>query len=88
VAAERNDGESSASALPGTREVLITRLINAPRDLVWKAFTDPRHVAQWWGPNGFTTTIEAMEVRVGGVMNHVMHGPDGANYPIEACTPK
>jgi uncharacterized protein YndB with AHSA1/START domain len=81
VAAEKNSDDWSASAPPGTCEVVISRLINAPRDLVWKAYTDPAHVAQWWGPNGFTTTIEAMDVRVGGVMNHVMHGPDGANYP-------
>jgi uncharacterized protein YndB with AHSA1/START domain len=55
--------------------------MDAPRELVWQAMTDPRHVVHWWGPRGFTTTIEEMDFRVGGVWKHVMHGPDGANYP-------
>ncbi|HET6308511.1 MAG TPA: SRPBCC domain-containing protein [Rhodopila sp.] len=63
------------------REILITRVFDAPRELVWQAMTDPRHVVRWWGPHGFTTTIEAMEVRPGGVWTHVMHGPDGTDYP-------
>jgi uncharacterized protein YndB with AHSA1/START domain len=63
------------------REILITCLLNAPRELVWKAWTNPKHVAQWWGPRGFTTTIEKMDVRSGGVWKHVMHGPDGVDYP-------
>jgi len=63
------------------REIVITRVVNAPRDLVWEAWTDPKQVAQWWGPRGFTTTIQEMDVRVGGVWKHVMHGPDGTDYP-------
>lgn len=63
------------------REIVGSRVFNAPRELVWKAFTDPRHVAQWWGPNGFTNTIETMEVRPGGIWRFVMHGPDGVDYP-------
>jgi uncharacterized protein YndB with AHSA1/START domain len=43
--------------------------------------TDPTQVAQWWGPRGFTTTIKKMDVRPGGTWRHVMHGPDGTNYP-------
>jgi uncharacterized protein YndB with AHSA1/START domain len=66
------------------REIVISRVFDAPRELVWRAFTDPKHVVNWWGPLGFTTTIEAMDVRVGGVWKHVMHGPDGANYPSES----
>jgi uncharacterized protein YndB with AHSA1/START domain len=62
-------------------EIVITRLLDAPRELVWKAWTDPKHVVNWWGPNGFTTTIKKMDVRPGGVWKHVMHGPDGTNYP-------
>jgi len=62
-------------------EIVITRLLNAPRELVWEVWTNPRHVAQWWGPRGFTTTIEKMDVRPGGVWKHVMHGPDGTDYP-------
>ena len=63
------------------REVLIERIVDAPREMVWKAWTDPRQVVQWWGPTGFTTTIEQMDVRPGGLWQYVMHGPDGTNYP-------
>jgi uncharacterized protein YndB with AHSA1/START domain len=63
------------------REIIISRLFDAPRELVWEAMTNPKHVANWWGPNGFTTTIEKMDFRVGGVWKHVMHGPDGTDYP-------
>jgi uncharacterized protein YndB with AHSA1/START domain len=62
------------------REMTATRLLDAPRELVWEAWTDPRHVAQWWGPNGFTNTIQEMDVRPGGVWRLVMHGPDGTDY--------
>lgn len=71
-------GASSATA---DREIVITREFNASRELVWQAMTDPKHVVNWWGPRGFTTTIEEMDVRPGGVWKHTMHGPDGANYP-------
>jgi uncharacterized protein YndB with AHSA1/START domain len=63
------------------REIVITRDFNAPRELVWEAMTNPRHVVNWWGPRGFSTTIEKMDFRVGGVWQHVMRGPDGVNYP-------
>lgn len=62
------------------RQVVAGRLINAPRDRVFKAWTDPMEVAQWWGPEGFTNTIEKMEVKPGGTWKLMMHGPDGANY--------
>jgi uncharacterized protein YndB with AHSA1/START domain len=62
------------------RTILTTRLFEAPRALVFEAFTDPRHLAQWWGPNGFTTTTHAMDLRPGGVWRFVMHGPDGTDY--------
>jgi uncharacterized protein YndB with AHSA1/START domain len=63
------------------REIVISRIVDAPRELVWKAMTDPRHVIHWWGPRGFSTTIEEMDVRPGGAWKHVMHGPDGTDYP-------
>ena len=62
------------------RELLITRTLNAPVELVWEVFTKPEHIANWWGPNGFTNTIYTMEVRPGGLWDFVMHGPDGTNY--------
>ncbi len=73
---KNNSGEKQTD-----REIVITRLIDAPRELVWEAWTDPKQVVKWWGPNGFSTTIEKMDVRVGGIWKHVMHGPDGTDYP-------
>ncbi|HEY0968650.1 MAG TPA: SRPBCC domain-containing protein [Opitutaceae bacterium] len=62
-------------------EIVLARTFDAPRDLVWTVWTDPKHVAQWWGPAGFTTRIETMDVRPGGTWKHVMIGPDGVEYP-------
>lgn len=62
------------------REIVITRVFDAPRELVFEAWTNPKHVAQWWGPNGFTTTIQEMDVRPGGIWRLVMRGPDGTDY--------
>lgn len=62
------------------REIVATRLLDAPREIVFKMWTDPEHVVKWWGPNGFTTTIHEMEVKPGGVWRFVMHGPDGVDY--------
>jgi len=63
------------------RAIVVTRLFDAPRTLVFDAFTDSKHVGNWWGPRGFTITTQAMDVRVGGVWLFVMHGPDGVDYP-------
>lgn len=63
------------------REITITRMFDAPRELVFDAFTDVKHIGNWWGPNGFTTTIQEMNVKVGGKWVYVMHGPDGKDYP-------
>ena len=63
------------------REIVITRVFDAPRELIWNAWTDPKQIAQWWGPRGFTTTIHEMDVKPGGVWRHTMHGPDGTDYP-------
>ena len=57
-----------------------TRLLDAPRKLVFAAFSDPKHLAQWWGPDGFTTTTHSFDFRPGGVWRFVMHGPDGRDY--------
>ena len=63
------------------REIVISRVIDAPRELVFEAFTDVRHLSRWGGPAGFTTTTRSFEFRVGGVWDFVMHGPDGTDYP-------
>jgi uncharacterized protein YndB with AHSA1/START domain len=62
------------------REVFLTRTLNAPVELVWEMWTNPKHIAKWWGPNGFTNTINTMEVKPGGEWGLIMHGPDGTNY--------
>jgi uncharacterized protein YndB with AHSA1/START domain len=67
--------------LRGGRDIIISRLINAPRELVFSAFKDPEHITHWWGPNGFTTTTYEMDFRPGGQWLFTMHGPDGTDYP-------
>ena len=62
------------------RSIIGTREFDAPRALVFSAWTDPKHLAQWWGPFGFTTTTSSFDFRPGGVWRFVMHGPDGRDY--------
>ncbi len=62
------------------RAIVGTRVYDAPRDLVFSVWTDPKHLAQWWGPIGFTTTTHSFDFRPGGVWRFVMHGPDGRDY--------
>lgn len=62
------------------RELLLTRLLNAPIELVWEVWTDPRHIGNWWGPDGFTNTITKMDIKPGGEWELIMHGPDGTDY--------
>src|SRR5580704_8918155 len=62
------------------RSIIGVREFDAPRDLVFSAFSDPKHLAQWWGPNGFSTTTLSFDMRPGGVWRFVMHGPDGRDY--------
>lgn len=66
------------------RELIISRTLNAPRELVFEVFTDPDHIKNWWGPNGFTNTIFKMDARPGGKWEFVMHGPDGTEYKNES----
>ncbi|TMH41128.1 MAG: hypothetical protein E6H59_09435, partial [Betaproteobacteria bacterium] len=70
------DHLGSLATLVGDREIAAVRVFDAPRDLVWKVWTEPEHIATWWGPKGFTTTTHKMEVKPGGVWRFVMHGPD------------
>lgn len=73
---------AGASTSPtADREIATSRVFDAPRELVWEAWTDPKHLARWYGPNGFTVTTHEMDVRPGGVWRLTMHGPDGTDYP-------
>lgn len=74
-------------------EIVTSRLVNAPRELVWAAYSDPAHITHWWGPRGFSTTTSEMDMRPGGTWRFVMHGPDGTDYKnkvvyIEAVKPE
>ena len=62
------------------REIVTTRRLRAPRELVWQAWTDPQHLCQWWGPRGFRITTRSIELREGGQWQFVMHGPDGRDF--------
>ncbi|HMK18674.1 MAG TPA: SRPBCC domain-containing protein [Chitinophagaceae bacterium] len=62
------------------RELTISRLLNAPRELVWEVWTKAEHIKNWWGPTGFTNTIFSMDVKPGGEWDFIMHGPDGTDY--------
>lgn len=72
--------EPRAHSATTDREIVISRVIEAPQKLVFEAFTEVRHLSRWWGPNGFTTTTRAFEFRVGGVWDFVLRGPDGTDY--------
>jgi uncharacterized protein YndB with AHSA1/START domain len=68
---------------PADRVLVMERVFDAPRELVFKAWTDPKHVAQWWGPKGFTNPVCELDVRPGGAILIHMRGPDGVVYPTK-----
>ena len=67
----------------GEKTITLTRVFAAPRALVWRAWTEPKMMAQWFGPRGFTSSVPQLDVRVGGALRIVMHGPDGNDYPMK-----
>ena len=73
----RSGGQADTTA---EREIVVSRLIGAPRELVFEAFTQVEHLSRWWGPDGFTTTTRSFDFRAGGAWDFVMHGPDGTDY--------
>ncbi len=75
------DTRTGAPANVAEREVVITRVFDAPRGLVFKAWTDPERMARWWGPKGFTNPICNLDARVGGAWRIVMRSPAGIEYP-------
>ncbi|WP_217922142.1 SRPBCC family protein [Miltoncostaea oceani] len=81
MAATGRDAHVQAPSATADREIAIDRVIPAPRELVFAAFTEVRHLSRWWGPEGFTTTTQAFAFQVGGVWEFTMHGPDGTDYP-------
>lgn len=76
---------TTAHAPPGgppDPEVVSTRVFGAPRELVFRAFTDPDVLVRWWGPEGFTSTFEEFDPRPGGAWRLVMRGPDGTDHQM------
>lgn len=72
--------QENIAAERGELELTITRIFNAPRALVFKAWTDPKHLAHWWGPRGFTLPGCEVDLRVGGAYRFHMRGPDGEDH--------
>src|ERR1044072_8692523 len=72
--------ETRAEPARADREIVITRVISAPPELVFEAFTEVQPVPRWWGPEGFPTPTGAFEFRIGGEWDFVMQGPDGTDY--------
>ena len=68
---------SSTQAAESGNNFVISRVFDAPRDLLWKCFTDPEHMKQWWGPKGFTVLVSKMDLRPGGMYHYGMKAPDG-----------
>ena len=67
-------------SLPSDREIVLTRMFDAPRALVYKACTDAKHVPEWWGPKGYTTIVDKLDLRVGGVWRFIQRAPNGAEF--------
>ncbi len=64
----------------GNREIYSSRVLNAPLNIVYEAFANPLHLAEWWGPEGFTNTIHEFDLKPGGKWVLTMHGPEKGNY--------
>jgi uncharacterized protein YndB with AHSA1/START domain len=75
-----SNAKASSEGGAAGRELVFRRVLDAPRELVFDVWTDAKQIPQWWGPNGFTTTIHEMDLRPGGVWRLTMHGPDGTDY--------
>jgi uncharacterized protein YndB with AHSA1/START domain len=71
---------ASAAATPARRELVITRVFDAPPPLVFKAWTEPQRLVRWWGPQGFTTPSCEMDVRPGGAFRICMRSPEGTDH--------
>ncbi len=73
----------AAAKIFASKEVTITRVFNASRETVFRAWTDPKQVAQWWGPKGFTNPVCEVDPKPGGALRIVMRAPDGNEYPMK-----
>src|ERR1044071_8437480 len=82
----------SATTMADVKPFVISRVLDAPRDLVWKCFTDPEHMKQWGGPKGFKAFHSKMDLRVGGMYHYALQGPEGppmwGKFVYREITPK
>jgi len=78
---DQNNEANKIATQEGEREIVITRVFDAPRDLVFDAWTNEEHLSKWWGPRGFTSTFQKFEMNPGGTWQFIMHGPDGVDFP-------
>jgi uncharacterized protein YndB with AHSA1/START domain len=76
----KQKGRKNMATKNESEGLIITRTFDAPRELVWKAWTDPEHVKRWWGPKNFTAPYSKIDLRVGGKYLNCMRGPDGKEY--------
>lgn len=78
----------TAEAIIGDKEsgheLIFSHVFAAPVDVVYRAWTDADQLVRWWGPRGFSLTVRVMELKVGGVWEYILHGPDGTDYPNRA----
>jgi len=81
--ASKVNNKNEAFIEVGKRELTITRIFDASRDLVFKAWSKPEHLTRWFGPKGFTVTSCEVDFRAGGVFRFVLRGPDGKDYPFD-----
>ncbi|CAH0119691.1 hypothetical protein PAE9249_02197 [Paenibacillus sp. CECT 9249] len=89
----QNNATNKIPAQVGEREITITRVFDASRDLVFEAWTKEEHLSKWWGPQGFTTTFQKFDMKPGGTWQFIMHSPDGVDFPntndfVEVVTPE
>jgi uncharacterized protein YndB with AHSA1/START domain len=82
ISAQKNSATSGATTEPSKWDLVMTRVFDAPRELVFRVWTDTRHMARWWGPKGFTNPVCELDVRAGGAIRIHMRAPDGMVHPM------
>jgi uncharacterized protein YndB with AHSA1/START domain len=83
VSGAERGGTGGPSPPAEDREIVTTRILDAPREIVFRAWTEPEHLLRWYGPKGFTSTFDEFDARPGGVWRFVLHGPDGGHFRNE-----
>lgn len=76
-----NNAANKMETQVGECEIVITRIFDAPHEIVFDAWTKEEHLSKWWGPQGFTMTTQQFDLKPGGTWEFIMHGPDGVDFP-------